>query len=354
MTNQFEKHVPIEGYTHISTSVSKAKMMMDKVRSGELKPLFSSLRKETDKIGGYFPSDFVTIAARTGCGKTAKILHDVMDFCDANLNPTYVDNIIVLYDSYEMSDWRGVMRLISRQGEIEAKALLDYNKRLSEERVLALKLIADKFAHLPIYISTRPLSPAAWEESKKQIQGRFPKKRIINIYDHTRLAVKTTESKEEELISNLMFRGVYLKNNMDMFMFFISQMNRNIETAMSRDKLGTHTPISSDIFGSDAVFQCSDVVYALHRPGMYGVERFDNIPTGIDKNNPDKSDDLLVECVLKQREGWTGNLLLRHNLALNQITDYVIDQQLVIKDAPKNNYGTNTTSYKLPAADNGF
>lgn len=308
--------------------------MMDKVRSGELQPLFTSLKKETDKIGGYFPSDLVTIAARTGCGKTAKILHDMMDFCNRELNPTYVDNIIILYDSFEMSDWRGVMRLISRQGEIEAKALLDYSRRLSEERVQALKLIADNFAHLPIYINTRPQSPLVWEENKKQIQGKFPTKRIINIYDHTRLALKTTEGKEEELISNLMFRGMYLKNNFDMFMFFLSQMNRNIETAMSRDKLGTHTPIASDIFGADAVYQCSDVVYALHRPGMYGLEKFDGIPTGIDKRNPDKLDDLLIECVLKQREGWTGNLLLKHNLALNQVSDYVIDQQLVIKEKP--------------------
>ena len=55
---------------------------------------------------------------------------------------------------------------------------------------------------------------------------------------------------------------------------------------------------------------------------MYGLEKFEGIPTGIDKSNPDKPDDLLVECILKQREGWTGNLYMKHNLAHNKIWDY--------------------------------
>lgn len=333
MSNQQnQKHDHIEGYVHISTSVSRAKSMMDKVRSGELKPLFTSLKKETDKIGGYYPSDMVVIAGRTGTGKSSKMLHDLLDFCDTKLNPTYTDNILILFDSYEVSDWRAVMRLISRKGEIEAKSLLDYNRRLSEERIQAFKFIADSFSHLPIYISTKPMNARNWEENKKQIQGKFPYKKIINIFDHTRLGLKETEGKEEELISNFMFRSLYLKNNFDMFMFFLSQMNRNIETAIGREKLGSHTPVMSDIFAADSVGQSADVVIALSRPGMYGLEKFDGFPTGIDKNNPDKPDDLLIESVIKQREGWTGNLFLRHNLAINKIEDYVIDQQLVIRD----------------------
>ena len=64
------------------------------------------------------------------------------------------------------------------------------------------------------------------------------------------------------------------------------------------------------------------VVMALHRPGMYGLTEFDGTPTGIVKHNPDKYDDLLIECILKQRDGWTGNLLMRHNLGINKIVDY--------------------------------
>lgn len=63
---------------------------------------------------------------------------------------------------------------------------------------------------------------------------------------------------------------------------------------------------------------------ALHRPGMYGLEKFEGFLTGIDKANPNKSDDLMLECIIKNRDGWTGNITMKHNLAHNKIEDYDI------------------------------
>lgn len=316
------KYVSIDGYSHISTVVGKAQMMMQKVRSGEIKPLQTSLKKEQEKIGGFYGGEQVVIAGRPGTGKSAKALAMMEDFCNWNLNPTYKDDLLILFDSYEMTDWRNVLRMVSRKGEIEAKALLDYSQKLSEERYKALYDIANQFRGLPIYITNKPLKPSQWEESKKQIQGKHPKKKIINLFDHTRLGVKEDEvRKEEEMITSFMHRGVYLKNNFDMLNFWLSQLNRNIETNISRDRLGTYLPVSSDIFGGDSVYQAADVVMTLHRPGMYGVEDFEGVPTGHRTDDPDSEDHLLIESILKQREGWTGNILLRHNLALNQVFD---------------------------------
>lgn len=322
MNQANQKFASIEGYKHISTVVERAKDRMDKVRSGSLKPLFTRSKKEKDKIGGYYQSDQIVVAARTGTGKTAKIIQDIDDFCNIVINPYYAENSIILYDSYEMADWRNILRMISSKGKIEVKDLLDYNKRLQDERYVGLKAIADKFKGYPVYISTRSLTVKDWEEGKKQIQGQFPTKHIINIYDHTRLALKETEAREEELITNLMLAGMRLKNNQEMINIFVSQMNRNIETNVVRSQLGQVTPVSSDIFGSDGVFQCADIVIALHRPGMYKLEDFQGIPTGYKNENPDANDDLLIECILKQRDGWTGNLTMRHNLAHNTIEDY--------------------------------
>jgi replicative DNA helicase len=310
------------GYKHISVVAEIAKQKMIKIRSGEIKPLFTSLQKERDKIGGYYPGDQIVVAGRTGTGKSAKMLHDLLDFVSKSVNPYYYDKVIILFDSWEMPDWRNMLRLMSRKGTIEAKDLLDYQQRITQERFDMLLALADKFKGLPIYISTYPTTVLKWEENKKQIQGKFPSYTIVNVFDHSRLALKGTESKEEELITNLMVAGMRLKNNQEMINFFLSQMNRNIETNVSREKMGTYTPVASDIFGSDAVFQCADIVYALHRPGIYKVEEFEGIPTGYDPENPDQNDNLMVECVLKQRDGWTGNLTLKHNLAHNQFIDY--------------------------------
>lgn len=75
------------------------------------------------------------------------------------------------------------------------------------------------------------------------------------------------------------------------------------------------------IFGSDAVFQTADVVIGLHRPGLYKAKMFQNrIPTGL-TDDPNSTDNLMIECILKQRDGWTGNILKKHNLANNTIED---------------------------------
>jgi len=323
--------IKIEGYTHISQSVTTTQDRMDKIRSGTLKPLLTSSFKEQDKIGGYYPSDQVVIAARTGTGKTAKVIQDMTDYCNPLINPYYTNKCLILYDSWEMPDWRNILRMISREGKIPVKDLLDYKQRLMEERYQTLRAIADKFKGMPIYMSNRPLSVTKWEENKKHIQGLHPGLFIINIFDHTRLVLRETEGKEEELITNLMFAGMRLKNQFNMFNFFISQMNRNIETNQARNQMGTSTPVASDIFGSDAVFQCADIVIALHRPGLYKLEMFEDVPTGYDPSDPEKGDDLLIECVLKQRDGWTGNIFMKHNLAHNIITDYDFNTKSPLK-----------------------
>lgn len=69
------------------------------------------------------------------------------------------------------------------------------------------------------------------------------------------------------------------------------------------------------------VFQFADIVVASHRPGFYGLKMFDDIPTG-KTDAPESLDHLLIDVVLKQRDGWTGNILKRHNLSINQIQDY--------------------------------
>lgn len=323
---QDQKHVSIDGYTHISVSVEKTIQKMRDIRSGKIKPLMTSLKKEQDKIGGYYPSDQIVLAGRTGTGKTSKLLQDMQDFCNWDLNPHYKDNLVILYDSWEMPDWRNILRFVSRRGEIPVKQLLDYKKELEEEKFERLQAIAREFKDMPVYINQYSSNVNEWFESKKQAYGKLiydnPNVQIVNIGDHTRLVTAENEKSEEALITRLMKAGMVLKNTYGMINYWLSQMNRAIETAVSRDKVGSRLPISSDIFGSDAVFQCADIVMALHRPGMYQLEEFEGFPTGYLKDDPDSTDDLLMEAILKQRDGWTGAISLRHNFAINKVEDY--------------------------------
>lgn len=316
------------GYTHIKKSIEQTNQKIEEIRSGKLKPLLTSSAKEQKRIGGFFPSDQIVIAGRTGTGKTSFILSWLHDFVNSELNYHYKNKIILLFDTWEMPDWRLVLRLYSNKLGVSVKEILNYNEPIPLEQFERIRLIGKDMQHHPVFFNLYSTNVTTWYDRKRKIRDKYPDYLILNIVDHTRLVTKASEKTEEALITNLMLAGMKLKNENNMINIFLSQMNRNIESGKSdRKEIGNTLPIASDIFGADSVFQCSDVVIALHRPGMYGLENFEAgsgnyIPTGLDPNNPAKEDNLLIECVLKQREGWTGNILRKHKLAHNLIEDY--------------------------------
>lgn len=311
----------VDGYDHISKVVDDTNQRLTDIRAGLIRPILTSSAKETEKIGGYFPTDQLIIAARTGMGKTAYMLNMLGDFVDPEVNPYYADKIMILYDSWEMPGWRNMLRFYSRENKMTVKQLLDYNKALEDETFDRIVQVSNKFKGQPIYMRSLSQSSKEWYENKCRIQDAHPDKIIINVVDHSRLVTKTNEKSEEELITGFMKYGMKVKLEQNQFNIFLSQMNRAVETSGKREDMGKATPVSSDIFGSDGVFQCADVVLALHRPGYYGLMEWEGVATGKDKNNPEASDNLMIECILKQRDGWTGNLLRYHNLAHNQFYD---------------------------------
>lgn len=312
----------IDGYEHISKTVADTNKHLQDFRDGKINPIKTKSKKEQEKIGGFLPGEQITVAGRTGTGKSAFILQWMQDFINPIINPETAADTIILFDTWEMLPWRHMLRLYSSRIEWEVKRILDYKKQLDEESFRRVQALGELFKNQSVYFSHVSQNVEEWGDTKKRIRDKYPDKTIINIVDHTRLVTPTTEKSEQELIHKFMVKGMKLKLELDMINFFISQMNRNIESgAANRESIGRNLPVSSDIFGADSVYQCSDAVIALHRPGFYGLTDWEGIPTG-KTTDPNSSDDLMIECILKQRDGWTGNLTMRHNLALNRIVDY--------------------------------
>lgn len=322
MSGQHSFNKPsMNGYEHISQVVDDTNKRLDDIREGRIVPIKTGSKKETEAIGGFFPTDQFVIAARTGMGKTAYMLNIVGDFVNNEINPYYHDKVMILYDSWEMPNWRNMLRLYSRKAKKTVKEMLDYEKAMSEEHFQGLLTLSTEFKKFPIYMRNMSQSIDEWYDNKCYIQQANPDKFIINIVDHSRLVTKTNEKSEEELITNFMKRGMRLKLEQNQFNIFLSQMNRSIETSGKREDMGVATPVSSDIFGSDGVFQCADVVLALHRPGYYGLTEWNGVATGKRIDNPKANDNLMIECLLKQRDGFTGNILRYHDLAHNEFYD---------------------------------
>lgn len=314
-------HPIIDGYSHISVAVDEANKKLRDIREGRLRPILTSSKKETEKIGGIFEGEQIVFAARTGTGKTAKVIQFIQDAVDPKINPDFAERGIVLFDSWEMMAWRNVLRMYSREHELTVKQILDAQKQMMQDAFDRIALVSQKFRNHPIYFSNVSQNVNDWIATKRRIRKEFPNNILMNVVDHTRLVTKSNEKSEEEMITNLMKAGMKVKLEDNYINVFLSQMNRAIETGVVRAEIGNNLPVSSDIFGSDGVFQCADLVVASHRPGFYGLKTFDKMPTG-KTDDPNSTDNLMIDVVLKQRDGWTGNILKRHNLAINKIEDY--------------------------------
>jgi replicative DNA helicase len=61
----------------------------------------------------------------------------------------------------------------------------------------------------------------------------------------------------------------------------IAQMNRNIEAPERINNPLSHYPMRSDLSSSDAIFQGSDYVMALHRPEILNISEYgpNHLPT---------------------------------------------------------------------------
>lgn len=322
----------IKGYRNINDVIDESLEKIIEIAEGRLKPLVSSITAERTKIGGLFPGELMTIAARTGMGKSARVTQLVRDYLNKELNPFYDGKLIILFDNWEMIDWRNMIRMYSAVSRMTVRELLDYENRLNAEKITLIKTLAEEFRDKPLYFNNMSNSVDKWEKNKHDIQALFPEHTIVNIIDHTRLVTNKNERSEEQLITNFTKAMMRVKKELNQICIPLSQMNRNIESNSRGDDLGNKLPISSDLFGSDAVFQGSDVVMALHRPGYYGLVNFvngkDRIPTGLTEEE-DSTDNLMIECILKQRDGWTGNILVQHELKYNSFSDFKFKKKTI-------------------------
>lgn len=317
--------IKLENYNHISDVTKITADKLNKIASGELFPLKTSLSAEEKILGGFYPTDQVVIAGRTGMGKSSRVIAMIDDFTNWNLNNNWKDKILVLYDSFEMPNWKNMLRLTSRHVDSPVKQILkEFAEGIDKERRNIYSYIYKNYNTKPIYFSNTYQNVKQWEHSKQAICEKYPNHTVVNIVDHTRLILKNHENSEEALISGLMLAGMRIKNKHECINIFLSQMNRSIETSSgNRRDIGKNLPISSDIFGSDAVQQTADVVIALHRPGFYGLQQYEldgNIyNTGLTETT---NDNLMIECILKNRDGEIRNLVIKHDIAVNKFLNY--------------------------------
>lgn len=127
---------------------------------------------------------------------------------------------------------------------------------------------------------------------------------VVITLDHTLLVrMASTENNKQITLQNLATMMTEMKNKLPVTFIVLTQLNREIDNA-ERQKPGKleNFPTEADVFGSDYLLQCADVMIAYNRPAKYNITRYGPmkyIITPLDKY-------LLAMHVLKNRFGETS------------------------------------------------
>lgn len=307
----------IKGFVHISGVVDEANKEIDDFRKGIRTPLLTFSEKLNNAIGGLYPADQVVIAARTGVGKSVFANLLIKSLQDRNPKA----KLLFLYWSLEMPNRQQVYRMYANKFKMPVKRIVTNRNPISDQLYEQITVYGESLSGYNIFFRDLPTDLNLFIKTLEDVHRNFPGYQIINLFDHTRLIKKTNEKTEEEKITALMEKGVECKNRWGDINIFISQMNRNIENSNNgkdgRRNIGADAPLISDIFGADSVSQFATLIICLHRPELYGQISYKPY------NNIESLPALgLIAChVLKQRDGWTGMIAMKHNLSIYNIED---------------------------------
>lgn len=234
-----------------------------------IQPLKTRWKKFNKTLcGGIEPNMIYTIAGVSGSGKSAVANTLSNDLIDLNSSK----NIIVLLFSFEMIGYRNIGRTISSKMKKTTTELYSADEDLSDKDFDKVEEIAQDIKKYPIYIVDIPSTVEKIGNTITYFKETIAKdKWLIVILDHTLLV---NGENERSTIVDLQKMFIAKKKLELTSIIQISQMNRNIESSERINNPSGHYPMRSDLSSSDAIFQASDYVIAIHRPELYGIKAY--------------------------------------------------------------------------------
>jgi len=260
---------------------------------------------EFNKIGlnGIEWQSIYTIGARPGVGKTfvaATLSRDVQKY-----NPD--EDFDVLHFQFEMlSVNMGIRELASATGmdtRYIQSAEDDGMPKISDVHLAKLKDYSESQDHRKEYIIDKSMNVSQIKKTIIQFY-EIRRKPIFITLDHTLLIKKgASEKNKQATLENLAIMLTEMKKSYPVTFIILSQLNRSIDES-DRQKPGmlSNYPTPADVYGSDFLMQCTDVMIVYNRPAKYNLSIYGPLKYEITPN--DKY--LLAMHVLKNRFGTLG------------------------------------------------
>jgi len=244
-------------YTPLSRSIVENLEKYEKIHSGELKP--ESIKTgfvDIDRVlGGFYPTDFVVIAARPSMGKTSLGLSVALNHPD----------IPIGVFSLEMSTEQLVSRLICMDARTDMTKLREGKLTQADwERIAHTR---DKLSRYKVFIDDTPaLTPTELRAKARRMKSEHGIK--ILFVDYLQLMQHPTSRSREDEIGKISSSLKNLAKQLDIPVVAMSQLNRANEAR--KDK----RPTLADLRDSGRIEQDADTVLFIHRPEVYGVDTY--------------------------------------------------------------------------------
>lgn len=263
-----QQFIDIPKFQTISEVAEEATSYINRRRKHLITPLKTRWKKFNRACcGGIEPNMVFTIAGISGSGKSA--LCNMIQFDLFDLNPK--QEVVVLNFSLEMVGYRNVGRAIGSKLKKTTTELYSAESDLSEDDYSKVIQTVDIFKQYQIYYIDTPCNIEYIGKTidyfhKNIANGKW----LVVILDHVLLV--DGDGGERSTIVNLQKLFIEKKKLKNTTIIQLSQMNRNIEAPERINNPNVHFPMRSDLAASDAIFQASDYVLALHRPEILNLQ----------------------------------------------------------------------------------
>jgi replicative DNA helicase len=257
---------------------------------------------------GLHSGEMIVVAARPSMGKTSFALN----IAENVVAPRSSTPIPTLFFSLEMSSEQLAMRLLCSRSGIDMRKLREgfVHKSVSA----TLNTTANELKKIPLWIDES--SGISVSEVRAKARRMYNKHKLgLIIIDYLQLlATSDSRTPREQQIAEIS-RGIKaMAKELNLPVIVLSQLNRESE----RDK---RQPKLSDLRESGAIEQDADTVLLLSKPRSNERDDDKNQETGCD----------LVDrelIIAKQRNGPTGNVLLKFNKSLTRFENYAQENKV--------------------------
>lgn len=300
LTLSLSNEVSNVGGIHISNSLLELLSEQENELRGEFSGCKSRFVDLDRQIVGFKNQQVVIVAGRPGMGKTTLAINIAYRLAK-------YDNAPIGFFSLEMSHTELTKKFAAIESQIQNSRIRD----LSENELSEYFSKSQGIGSLPIHIDDK--ASASIDDIRARaitMKRRHDIKLIVIDYIQLISAGKGKGNREQE-ISEISRKIKLLAKELDIPIIAISQLSRQVESADPK------IPFLHHLRESGSIEQDADMVLMLWRAEYYDYPEFEFDGHNVDSKNK------CVCFIRKNRNGDTGRVLFRNNLAVSSFYDNV-------------------------------